>query len=223
VTAVLPSPPTASRWFGQGGAEPWAGAIGGATPLFLVTSHGTARMATERWADAPDAADRTTLAGLTGPVLDIGCGPGRMVRAALDAGLAALGVDVSAAAVAHCRAAGLPVLHRSVFAALPNEGRWSGALLLDGNIGIGGDVAALLERCRALLRARGALVVETHPDAHRDTVSISTLVDDRGGASDPFLWAEMGEVPLAAAAAGFRADRAWSVADRRFLRLVRVG
>ena len=98
-------------------------------------------MAAERWADDPDAADLTTLIGLAGPVLDIGCGPGRMVRAALDAGLAALGVDVSAAAVAHCRDAGLPVLHRSVFDRMPHEGRWWGALLLDGNIGIGGDVA----------------------------------------------------------------------------------
>jgi SAM-dependent methyltransferase len=221
VTAVLPSPPAGARWFGQGGAEPWAGALDGARSLFLVSPHGRARMASERWAEACDAADRTTLDGLSGPVLDIGCGPGRMVRAALDAGLAALGVDVSAAAVAHCRDAGLPVLHRSVFAPLPNEGRWSGALLLDGNIGIGGDVAALLSRCHDLLAVGGALVSETHPDPHRDTVSISTLVDDRGRESDPFPWAEVGEVPLLAAAAGFREDRTWSVAGRRFLRLVR--
>ncbi|HEV7624319.1 MAG TPA: methyltransferase domain-containing protein, partial [Amnibacterium sp.] len=168
-------------------------------------------------------ADRTTLAGLAGPVLDIGCGPGRMVRAALDAGLSALGVDVSAAAVAHCRDAGLPVLHRSVFAALPNEGRWSGALLLDGNVGIGGDVAALLDRCRRLLGIGGALVVETHADPHRDTVSLSTLVDDRGAASDPFPWAEVGALPLLEAADGFRADAGWSVSGRHFLRLLRVG
>ena len=222
MTAVLPAPLHAPRWFGQGGAEPWAGAIDGARSLFLVSPHGRARMAAERWADASDAADRTTLEGLAGPVLDIGCGPGRMVRAALDAGLAALGVDVSAAAVAHCRAAGLPVLHRSVFAALPNEGRWSGALLLDGNVGIGGDAAALLDRCRQLLAIGGALVVETHPDAHRDTVSLSTLVDDRGRTSEPFPWAEVGSVPLLDAAAGFREEASWTVSGRHFLRLARA-
>jgi SAM-dependent methyltransferase len=221
VTAVLPAP--ATRWFGQGGAEPWAAGIGGERSLFLVTPDGRARMASERWADAPDAADRTTLEGISGPVLDVGCGPGRMVRAALDAGLAALGVDVSAAAAAACRDAGLPVLHRSVFAALPHEGRWAAALLLDGNVGIGGDVAALLDRCRSLLSPGGALVVETHPDPHRDTVWISTLVDDRGGASDPFPWAEAGRRALLDAADGFREARAWSAGGRHFSRLVRVG
>jgi hypothetical protein len=109
-----------------------------------------------------------------------------------------------------------------VFAVLPNAGRWSGALLLDGNVGIGGDAAALLDRCRRLLSVGGALVVETHPDAHRDTVSLSTLVDDLGGTSDPFPWAEVGRVPLLDAAAGFREEASWTVSGRHFLRLVRA-
>ena len=221
MTAVLPLPGGA-RWFGQGGGEPWAAALTGERSLYLVSGEHRRRMAAERWADAPDAADLSTIDGLTGPVLDIGCGPGRMVRAALDAGLAALGVDVSAAAVAHCRDAGLPVLHRSVFARLPNEGRWSGALLLDGNIGIGGDVAGLLARCRELLTVGGALVVETHADAHRDAVSLSTLVDDLGTESEAFAWAEVGEVPLLEAAEGFRAAGCWTAGGRRFCRLVRA-
>ena len=39
---------------------------------------------------------------------------------------------------------GGPALRRSVFDPLPGEGRWGTALLLDGNIGIGGDPRALL-------------------------------------------------------------------------------
>jgi SAM-dependent methyltransferase len=221
VTAVLPVSAGAG-WFGQGGGEPWAAALRGDRALYLVSGEGRRRMAAERWADDPDAADLTTLIGLAGPVLDIGCGPGRMVRAALDAGLAALGVDVSAAAVEHCRDAGLPVLHRSVFARLPHEGSWSGALLLDGNVGIGGDVAGLLARCRELLAIGGALVVETHADPHRDTVSLSTLVDDLGTESEAFAWAEVGEVPLLEAAEGFRPAGAWTAGGRRFTRLVRT-
>ena len=42
--------------------------------------------------------------------------------------------------------AGGPALVRSVFETLPGEGRWDTVLLMDGNIGIGGDPAALLGR-----------------------------------------------------------------------------
>ncbi len=221
MTAVLP-PLLAPAGSARAAASPGPRRSAATAPLYLVSGEDRRRMAAERWADDPDAADLTTLIGLAGPVLDIGCGPGRMVRAALDAGLAALGVDVSAAAVAHCRDAGLPVLHRSVFGRLPHEGRWSGALLLDGNIGIGGDVAGLLARCRELLTIGGALVVETHADPHRDTVSLSTLVDDLGTESEAFAWAEVGEVPLLEAAEGFRPAGAWTAGGRRFTRLVRA-
>ena len=53
----------------------------------------------ERFLAAADATDHAVLARSRGPVLDLGCGPGRMVRAALLAGRPALGVDVSPAAV----------------------------------------------------------------------------------------------------------------------------
>lgn len=61
--------------------------------------------------------DRALLAGfaeqaqaLDGPVLDIGCGPGRVARFLADRGLAASGVDISAEMVAAARAAH-PHLH----------------------------------------------------------------------------------------------------------------
>ena len=65
-----------------------------------------------RWSADADAADLTTLDDETGPVLDIGCGPARMVRAAVDRGLTALGMDVSPTAVAMALEAGLPVGRR---------------------------------------------------------------------------------------------------------------
>ena len=98
-------------------------------------------------------------------MLDIGCGPGRFVHAAIMAGHLTLGIDISATAVRIAQEHGLPVLRRSVFQDLPGEGTWGTALLIDGNIGIGGDPAALLRRCAELVRDDdGRVLVETHPE-----------------------------------------------------------
>lgn len=88
---------------------------------------------------------------LRGTVLDVGCGPGRLVAELAARGRPALGIDVSEAAVAHTARLGGQALRRSVFEPLPGEGRWDTALLLDGNVGIGGDPAALLHRMAQLL------------------------------------------------------------------------
>jgi SAM-dependent methyltransferase len=217
VTAVL-----STARFGAGGAEPWSTALlAGTAALQLVpedASAETEQLDLRRWTAAADDADLSTLAGLHGPLLDIGCGPGRMVRAALDAGLQAFGVDADAAAVATCRAAGLPVLRRSVFDPLPFEGAWSALLLLDGNVGIGGDVEALLARCAALLRRGGALVVEAHPDPARD-VSALWRVRGAAGDSDPFPWSQVGLPALLRAAHGFDLEHVRELDGRWFARL----
>ncbi len=216
----MSSLPVDGGWFGAGGAEPWARVLRrGHGDLHLVPegAEPQQRLDVARWSAAADAADLTALHGLSGPVLDVGCGPGRMVRAALDAGLAAWGVDVARAAVQGCRRLGLPVLQRSVFDRLPREGAWGAVLLLDGNVGIGGDAAALLSRCRDLLRPGGAVVVEAHPDPSRDVVFTGRVVG-AGATSAPFRWAQTGERALLAAADGFTLDRGWTADGRRFLR-----
>src|SRR5262245_10811783 len=91
----------------------------------------------ERWQAPPGPAEQPGLARAHGPVLDIGCGPGRHTRALASRGVMALGIDTSPSAVASARQSGCPVLRRSVFDRLPREGRWGSALLIDGNIGIG--------------------------------------------------------------------------------------
>jgi SAM-dependent methyltransferase len=175
----------------------------------------------ERWRADADTVDIGLLTDAVGPVLDIGCGPGRMVRAAHSQGLPVLGIDVSSAAVAVARESGLPVLTRSVFEPLPREQGWGTVLLLDGNIGIGGDVAALLERCRSLLAVGGQVIVEASEHADADTLEEYTLVDDLGRESDPFPWAEVGVHALAfyAARAGLVVDQTWAVDSRTFCRL----
>jgi SAM-dependent methyltransferase len=118
---------------------------------------------TARWNAAPDAAEERLIVNMTGPVLDIGCGPGRVVVALGRRGVPALGVDSAPAAVNLARRSGANVLQRSVFDPLPGEGRWRTLVLLDGNVGIGGDAAALLRRCRSLVAPSGVVVVEVEP------------------------------------------------------------
>jgi len=117
---------------------------------------------------------------------------------------------------------GIPVLRRDVFGPVPRPGTWGAALLFDGNVGIGGDVPALLARLRDLLAPDGVAVAEVHSEQDRHERTLSRVVDARGRISAPFSWATVGEQPLVAAATGFRLERAWSDGGRRFVRLRRT-
>lgn len=219
------------RTFGAGGSEPYAQALQSDDNMLYL--HGrrpdaepgapalVSTMHAGRWSAEADTTDRSLLAGVAGPVLDIGCGPGRMVQAAIDAGLTALGVDVSPTAVRIALAAGRAVLHRSVFDAIPREGTWATLLLVDGNIGIGGDPDALLQRCVGLLADDGVLVVEVHRDPEHDLAYEGTLHDAAGNTSDAFPWAEIGVNALRrrAATVGLVPVAEWSHGGRCFTRL----
>lgn len=213
--------------FGAGGAEPYANALrrGDAVTLRSSDDRGVVSvrsvMDVSRWNAGADDADLTLLGSVTGPVLDVGCGPGRMVRAALDLGLEVLGVDVSPTAIDIATEAGLPVLEASVFDRLPDEGRWQTVLLVDGNVGIGGDVRGLLARCRQLLAPTGEIVVELHADPSRDSAYTGRLVDARGGESGVFPWAEVGLSPMTriAGSLGLSLVRSWAIDGRTFCRL----
>jgi len=114
----------------------------------------------ERWLGPLTDVDRRVLARAEGPVLDVGCGPARHTVALATRGIPALGIDITAAALAVARPRGATVLRRSVFEQVPAEGRWGTVLLLDGNIGIGADERALLARVAELLRPGGLVLIE---------------------------------------------------------------
>lgn len=116
-----------------------------------------------RWHGSITDSEHQLLAMVDGPVLDIGCGPGRIVEQLARRGVVALGVDPAPGAVSLARQRGCSVLQRSVFDALPKEGRWRTVLLLDGNIGIGGDPVRLLTRCHALVQQTGSVIAEVEP------------------------------------------------------------
>jgi SAM-dependent methyltransferase len=157
----------------------------------------------------------------TGPVLDIGCGPGRFVSSLSERGVAALGVDIAGTAVALTRGQGLPALLRNVFHDLPGEGRWPTVLLMDGNIGIGGDPRRLLERIRRLLVTGGRLLVEADPDDAAHNLLDVQFIASGTPVGPQFEWAQLGRHALLdyAYALGYGLEESWSAGDREFVAL----
>ncbi|MDN4174166.1 methyltransferase domain-containing protein [Nocardioides sp. SOB77] len=156
------------------------------------------------WSGEADATDLAILGHCEGPTVDIGCGPGRMAAALAGLGHEVLGVDVVHEAVGQTRERGVAALRRDVLAdRLPGEGRWRTALLADGNVGIGGDPQALLERAAGLLEPGGRVVVElAAPGVAHSSGWARLQCDDT--LSRPFRWAVLGmdDVERVAAAAG---------------------
>ncbi|MFC7983744.1 class I SAM-dependent methyltransferase [Streptomyces sp. NPDC057336] len=215
-------PPAAARAWEA--CDPYTAALRtGRGPLFLRRTDGRLLpLDVERWCARADAVDLEALDRCEGAVLDVGCGPGRLVAALAARGRTVLGIDVSEAAVARTVRIGGQSLRRSVFEPLPGEGRWGTVLLMDGNIGIGGDPGALLARVAALLAPGGLLIAET-ARTDVDERAYVQLVDDTDGhpPGSPFPWARIGTRALRrrATAGGWRTAAQWTSGERRFVAL----
>ena len=187
--------------------------------LTLRTADGRALpLPVARWYGPPDAVDEALIRRCRGPVLDVGCGPGRLTVALTRRGLPALGVDISRAAVDQVRQAGALALHRSVFEPLPGHGRWETILLADGNIGIGGLPVRLLHRCAQLLAPGGQVLIEAEPgDVDERLTGWLEHPDGRRGPGFP--WARLGLPGLLRATgdAGLRVAGQWRQPGRVFV------
>jgi SAM-dependent methyltransferase len=205
-------------------ADPWAAALrAGRGPLFLRRDDGwLLPLEVERWCARADAVDLDVLDRCEGTVLDVGCGPGRLVAELAARGRSVLGIDVSEAAVDHTVRLGGRALRRSVFDPLPREGRWGTVLLMDGNVGIGGDPRALLRRVAGILRPGGLLIAETVSLDVDERARVQVVgVADARGTGTPFPWARLGTPALLryARRAGWRAVAQWTAGSRRFAAL----
>ena len=218
----------AATTFGAGGAEPYANALRAGELLYLSDTRAgsTTRLTMDvsRWNADADAADLSLLSRVTGPVLDIGCGPGRMVRAAMDLGMHAVGIDVSAAALEMASSLGGSFFRGSVFDRIPGEGMWQTTLLVDGNVGIGGDIPNLLARCRELISATGEIVIELNADRDHEEHYFAEVADSRGNRSDSFPWAEIGldRLSLMLGHLGLQLVQFWELDGRAFCRLAKT-
>ncbi|CAM5579647.1 hypothetical protein SVIOM342S_07618 [Streptomyces violaceorubidus] len=206
-------------------SDPYAAALrSGHGPLFLRRADGwLLPLEVERWCARADTVYLQAPDRCEGAVLDVGCGPGRLVAELAARGRTVLGIDVSEAAVARTVRLGGQCLRRSVFEPLPGEGRWDTVLLMDGNVGIGGDPrGALLARVAALLAPGGLLIAETAPvDVDERTHVQLVGVTDTHTAGSPFPWARIGTRALLrrAGAAGWRTAGQWTSGGRRFVAL----
>jgi SAM-dependent methyltransferase len=166
--------------------------------------------------------DRSILDRCHGPTLDIGSGPGRLTVALSERGIPALGIDITPYAVDLARSAGALVMLRDVFGRVPGTGRWMTVLLADGNIGIGGDPAALLRRAGELLAPEGRALVELEPPGAPLRLEHVRLCH-AGRTGSWFPWAYVGADDIAAVArdAGLGEAEIWTVDGRWFAELRR--
>lgn len=176
-----------------------------------------------RWLAPADPADLLVVERTAAPVLDVGCGPGRMLAALEAQGRAATGIDVSPVAVRLARRRGGHAIRDCVFSPRVPAGVWGSVLLLDGNIGIGGDPERLLARTAELLRPGGEAIVEVEPPG--DGTSIVGMRLEGAGAVGPwFDWARVDADAIAvlARAAGLCVVGRFEGEGRRFARLGRA-
>lgn len=166
------------------------------------------------------AGDETLLARCAGPTLDVGSGPGRLTVALAERGLPALGIDITPYAVELTRAAGGLALRRDVFERVPGTGRWRTVVLADGNVGIGGDPAALLRRVAELIGTGGRALVEVQPPGRPTRFEIVRLRTGRR-VGPWFRWAYAGvdTIQTVACEAGLTVGEIWAAGDRWFVEL----
>lgn len=187
---------------------------------YAVSEDGSRRrLPLGRWLKPAPDEEELLLDRAVGPVLDVGCGAGRHLEALHRRGVEATGVEVSKYAVAIARERAASVIHGSVFD-VPEEDPWNTALLLDGNVGIGGEPERLLGKLAQLLTAGGQVLVELEPPQIESRV-LNIRLEGPGDVSEWFPWAWVGidSIDSIADAAGLRAVDRWSIEGRWFAQL----
>ena len=141
----------------------------------------------DRYLGQASRAERRFLRSVSGPVVDVGCGPGRAAAYLRQHGTVALGLDASPRLADLARSNGAWCVEQCVFDPVPFEGRWHSVLLLDGNVGIGGDPLKMLSRLGEIIESGGRAYVEV--DAAGPTQQLIVREYRDGAVGAPFPWA----------------------------------
>jgi len=191
--------------------------------FFAVDEHGLKRrLPLDRWlTDAPED-EEMLLDHAVGPVLDIGCGAGRHLAALRKRNVEASGVEVSVRAAAIARGRAARVIHGSVFE-MPESADWMTALLLDGNVGIGGEPQRLLSRTAGLLRPGGFALVELEaPGVETRVLKLRLEGPDDVSEWFPWAWVGVDGIEPVLAGTGMELGEIWPIGERWFARLTRA-
>lgn len=141
--------------------------------------------------DSDEAFDEAVAQMCSGPTIELGCGPGRLVARLVQRGVPALGIDRSMTAVRLACRGGAPALLGDVFDPLPGVGCWQTVLLVDGNVGLGGDPLRIMGRAAELLGRGGRCVAEF--DARTIGICARWVRLESAGHVGPwFRWASVG-------------------------------
>lgn len=176
--------------------------------------------ALDRWMGPCDAADRTVLDRCAGLTLDVGCGPGRLVAELHRPDALPLGIDVNEVAVQLTRSRGGAAERADVFGPVPGQRYWHTVVLLDGNLGIGGNPRRLFARCHSLLAPGGQVLVEAAPPRCASGPGRRRLESgDEIGPWFPWATLDVAGVAACAASASLQVRESWSEGDRWFTAL----
>ena len=197
--------------------ELYEAALAGAVQAEVEHADGTLMpLAVDQWLDEAPG-DTSLVDRCHGPTLDVGSGPGRLTVALAERGVPALGIDITPYAVKIAQSSGALAILRDVFGRVPGAGRWMTVLLADGNIGIGGDPAALLRRVGELLARGGHALVEVQPPGVPLRCE-NVRLRREGSAGAWFPWAYVGadQIGDVARSAGLILEETWTSSGRWF-------
>jgi len=210
--------------------ELYEAALAGAVQAEVEHADGTRMpLAVDQWIDAAPG-DKSLVDRCHGPTLDVGSGPGRLTIALAERGVPALGIDVTPYAVQMAQSSGALAMLRDVFGRVPGAGRWMTVLLADGNIGIGGDPAALLQRVSQLLAPGGQALVEVQPPGvalriervrlrREDATGTRDGKDGSAGAWFPWAYVGADQIGEVAQRGGLVLRETWTANGRWFAAL----
>jgi SAM-dependent methyltransferase len=129
--------------------------------------------------DRVRSVEAKALSHAVGRILDIGCGAGRVMAYLQALGHDVVGIDIDAKLVELCRKRGLTRVSVSSYEQLTDVGTFETLLLMDRNIGMGGNTEGLLklfELCHDLCCPQGLLIfdsVEVPPEYANPTPGVS--------------------------------------------------